>query len=313
MCIIAIKCKGVDMPSEQTLRNMWVNNPHGAGIMYAGDDGKVYIDKGFMDWTSFIGRIHTLGEPETLKDMAIVMHFRIATHGGINPNNTHPFPVSGRIDALKKLRQACKVGVAHNGIIPITPREGISDTMEFIASELAPLAAVRPKWYKDKPTLAKIGKRIQSKLAVLDGAGVISYYGDFIAEKDGMIYSNTSYKPRYSAVYTWRSAAPYEIDTEEPDNAWDYDAPWDTGRKSIWLMPVDECDCGEVEYVGTNRCYVEDTYDLWASPAGNVYGIDYDSAVAYRLENMRCSKAPFFSYRDAVKFEDGGAMHAWPF
>ena len=312
MCIIAIKCKGVDMPKEETLKTMWVNNPHGAGLMYADGDGKVYIDKGYMDWTSFIGRVHTLGDPETLKDMAIIMHFRIATHGGINPNNTHPFPVTNDVSLLKKLRLACKVGVAHNGIIPITPRKGISDTMEFIASELAPIAQRRPHWYKDKRTLAAIGKRIQSRLAVLDGKQVVSYYGDFITESDGMIYSNTSYKPRASAVWTYRSAAPYEIDTEEPDGLWDYDAPWDTGRDSVWLMPVDECDCGDIVYTGGNRRPVIDTEDLWCSPAGVVYAIDYDTAIAYRLENITCTKAPWFTYRDSVKFEDGGAMHAWP-
>ncbi len=312
MCIIAIKCKGVDMPSEETLKTMWVNNPHGAGLMYADGDGKVYIDKGYMDWTSFIGRIHTLGDPETLKDMAIIMHFRIATHGGINPSCTHPFPVSDRISALTKLRQSCKVGVAHNGIIPINPRDGISDTMEWIASELSTIAMRKPQWYKDKKLLAKIGKRIQSKIAVLDGRMCVSYYGDFITEKDGMIYSNTSYKPRYSAVYTYRGAAPYEIDTEEPIDEWDYDAPWETGRASVWLMPVDECDSGEVVYVGSHK-RVMDTEDLWCSGSGRVYGIDYDTAIAYRLDNMTCTKAPWFDYRDGLKFEEGGTMHAWPF
>lgn len=312
MCIIAIKSKGVDMPSEKTLRTMWTNNPHGAGIMYADGDGKVYIDKGYMDWTSFHERIKSLGDPEALRNMAIIMHFRIATHGGINPSNTHPFPVSERVSALTKLRQACKVGVAHNGIIPIKPREGISDTMEFIVSELAPLAARKPAWYKDRKTMAKIGKRIQSKLAVLDGRQVIAYYGDFITEADGMIYSNTSYKPRFSAVYTWRDAAPYEIDTEEPAGLWDYDAPWDTGRSSVWLMPTDECDSGEVVYVGSHKL-IMDTEDLWCSPSGRVYAIDYDTAVAYRLENLTCTKAPMFTHRDACRFEDGGPINAWPF
>ena len=310
MCIIAIKSKGVDMPSEETLRTMWVNNPHGAGIMYANGDGRVYIDKGYMDWTSFIGRIHTLGKAEKLKDMAIVMHFRIATHGGINPSNTHPFPVSSRIDALTKLRQACKVGVAHNGVIPITPRDGISDTMEFIASELAPLAERNPGWYKDEAVMAGIGHRIKSRLAVLDGHKTVSYYGDFITESDGMIYSNTSYKPRYTATHTYRTAIPRKAEAEEPIVEWDSDAPWFTGLASVWLLPVDECDCGDI--LCGNRI-VADTEDLWCTPSGRVYGVDYDSGIAYRLENLAATKAPWFFHRDAIKFEDGGAMNAWPF
>ena len=66
MCVIAIKRAGIKMPDENTLKTMWTNNPHGAGIMYA-RGGKVYIDKGYMDWTSFIGRIESLGDvTETL-------------------------------------------------------------------------------------------------------------------------------------------------------------------------------------------------------------------------------------------------------
>ena len=306
MCIIAIKSKGVDMPTEDTLRTMWVNNPHGAGIMYAGDDGKVYIDKGYMDWTSFIGRVRSLGDPETVKDMAVVLHFRIATHGGITPNCTHPFPVSARTGALKKLRQACRVGVAHNGIIPIIPSDWISDTMEFIASELAPLAERRPDWYTDEVIMDKVAKRIRSKLAVLDGSGYIAHCGDFIREADGMLYSNTSYKPRYSAVYTYSDALPFESETESTSSE-----EIRQGRKSVWLMPVNECDCGGVRYV-RGKTVVGDDYDLWCTRRGNVYSIDYDTAVAYMLPELRCVTPPFFSLRDACRFEDGG-VEKWPF
>jgi len=306
MCIIAVKSKGVDMPSEDTLRTMWVNNPHGAGIMYADGSGKVLIDKGYMDWTSFIGRIKALGEPEIVKEMAVVLHFRIATHGGINPSNTHPFPVSERIRALKKLRGACKVGVAHNGIIPIVPRKGISDTMEFIASELAPMAERNPKWYKSSETLERIGERIRSKLAVLDGSGYTCVTGEFIEEK-GVWYSNTSFRPRVSAITPFRDARPYEIDTEDIGTT---DIPW--RWPSVWLMPVDECDSGNVVRVGDHRP-IADTEDLWCSRTGRVYAIDYDDSIAYRLDNLTCTRAPMFANMDAVKFDDGGVLNAWPF
>ena len=316
MCVIAIKKRGVNMPDEKTLKTMWTNNPHGAGIMYADDDGKVYIDKGYMDWTAFHERIKTLGDPEVVRDMAVVIHFRIATHGGILPGNTHPFPVSDNVGQLVKLRCACKVGIAHNGIIPITPREGISDTMEWTASELAPFAKAHPGWYKDKPTLAKIGKRIQSKLAVLDGKGVISYYGDFIVESDGMIYSNTSYKPRFSAVYTYRDANIYEFEEELSDKQWaQHDGglpPWDTGRKSVWLLPADECNTGKIHYIGSRNDVVEDTEDLWVDSAGRVYAVDYDTSIAYQL-SMSCSKHCGFRYDKGIRFEDGGKMPFWPF
>lgn len=322
MCIIAIKCKGVDMPDEQTLKTMWTNNPHGAGIMYA-RDGRVCIDKGYMDWTSFYERIKSLGDT---KDMAVVMHFRIATHGAVIPGNTHPFPVTNNVAFLTKLRLYCRLGVAHNGIIPITPREGISDTMEYIATELAPLSSKNPEWYKDKSTLETIGKRIQSKLAVLDGEGTISYYGDFITESDGMVYSNNSYKPRLSAVYTYRDNSRY--DWLEGDDCYDFHdkmcPPWDTGRKSVWLMSVpDLWSVGGVVNKATGEA-VEDAEDLWADSVGNVYAIDYDTSVAYMLPSLelsglsprarrKSSKFRVFKSTEGFRFEFGGQLPYYPF
>lgn len=316
MCVIAIKNKGVNMPDEKTLKAMWTNNPHGAGFMYADYDGKVYIDKGYMDWTAFHERIKSFGDPETVRDMAVVIHFRIATHGGILPGNTHPFPVSDNVPSLVKLRCACKLAIAHNGIIPIKPRKGISDTMEWTASELAPFSKAHPGWYKDDALMQQIGHRIQSKLAVLDGSGYIAYYGDFIHELDGMIYSNTSYKPRYSAVTTYRDANQYEFEEELPSKKWGLRdgglPPWDTGRRSVWLLPADEVDTGTIHYIGTRSDNVEDTEDLWVDSAGRVYAVDYDTAVAYQL-SMSCSKHCGFSYDKGIRFEDGGSMPFWPF
>lgn len=317
MCVIAIKRMGVKMPDENTLKTMWTNNPHGAGIMYA-RDGKVYIDKGYMDWTSFIGRIESLGD---VTDTALVMHFRIATHGGVIPGNTHPFPVSDNVVALTKLRQACSLGVVHNGIIPIVPRDGISDTMEYIATELAPLAKQNPKFYMDKQVLAEIGKRIKSKITILDGKGTIAYYGDFITEEDGMIYSNNSYKPRVSAVYTYRDGSRY--DWLEDDEYYDYSdkmcPPWDTGRKSVYLMNVpDLWNVGGVVNKATGEA-VGDAEDLWADSTGNVYTVDYNSGIAYMLSNLeisglsprarrKSSKFRLFKYNEGIRFEFGGQL-----
>lgn len=323
MCVIAIKRMGVKMPDEKTLKTMWTNNPHGAGIMYA-RDGKVYIDKGYMDWTSFIGRIESLGD---VTDTALVMHFRIATHGGVIPGNTHPFPVSENVDALSKLRQACKLGVAHNGIIPIEPRAGISDTMEYIATELAPLAKQNPKFYTDKNVLEEIGKRIESKIAILDGQGNIAYYGDFITETDGMIYSNDSYKPRCSAVYTYRDGSYYDWlkDDEDYYCSDNMCPPWDTGRKSVYLMYAG--DCKEVLNRGIrdnkNRVMVDDISDLFVDSLGGVYVVDYDNGLAYKVNNYvvrgpnktaRKNKIyRLFKYNEGIRFEFGGDINLLPY
>ena len=146
MCIIAIKSRGVELPSEEILQNMWRANRDGAGFMYA-KDGAVHIKKGFMTYESFIAEIRKLGSSGEMRNLPLIMHFRITTHGGTKPENTHPFPVTDSIGVLKKLNSTTKLGMAHNGIIDILPREGISDTMEYTASQLAPLSRALPKFY----------------------------------------------------------------------------------------------------------------------------------------------------------------------
>ena len=49
MCIICCKPMGKDMPTEEIMKNMWVNNPDGAGFMYV-KNHKLVIEKGFMEF-----------------------------------------------------------------------------------------------------------------------------------------------------------------------------------------------------------------------------------------------------------------------
>lgn len=199
MCIIAAKAKGVKMPSEETLRNMWDNNDDGAGFMYA-KDGYVYVDKGYMDYQAFYNALQRLSKTVDLTQTALVMHFRITTHGGTKAANTHPFPITDSVGMLQKLRLKTKLAVAHNGIIPVKPRKGISDTMEYIAGQLAPLAKALPSFYRNPHTLEMIANATDSKLAFLDAKGNIYTVGDFI-EDDGVLYSNGTF--RYDS--SWRS------------------------------------------------------------------------------------------------------------
>jgi len=196
MCIIAAKNKGVSFPSIDTVENMWYNNSDGAGLMWR-EGNKVCISKGYMNLKSFKRAISELEDRLDLTETPMVMHFRIGTHGGNIPSNTHPFPIMESVSALQKLDFKTNIGVAHNGIIPIDPRsKNISDTMEYIAAQLYPIKCIKPTFYKDKNCQKLIYNAIQSKMAFLNYDGKIYTIGDFITEEDGMIYSNTSYKPK---------------------------------------------------------------------------------------------------------------------
>lgn len=198
MCIIAAKPAGVAMPSEETIFQMWSSNRDGAGFMYA-KKGKVHIEKGFMHYEDFHDAIEKLSKSNDMTKLPLVMHFRIATHGGVNPANTHPFPITDSIGVLSKLKSSCTLGVAHNGIIDITPRKGISDTMEYIISQLAPLYAGVKDFYRNEHLMRMIDNATGSRLAFLTSDGSIYTVGDFI-EDNGIMYSNSSYKP-FSSRY----------------------------------------------------------------------------------------------------------------
>ena len=92
MCIIAIKDKGINLPSTKTLETMFRNNPDGAGFMYA-KAGKVIIRKGFMTFKAFKSALDKICD---IDNLPLVMHFRIATSGSVDAGTTHPFPISNR-------------------------------------------------------------------------------------------------------------------------------------------------------------------------------------------------------------------------
>ena len=78
MCIICVSRSGVRQPGEATIRAMFLNNPHGAGYMFA-RDGWVTIHKGFMDLDDYLRAIRE--EHFTVSDN-VVYHFRISTQDG---------------------------------------------------------------------------------------------------------------------------------------------------------------------------------------------------------------------------------------
>ena len=189
MCIIAIKEKGIDMPNEKILEAMFEHNPDGAGFMYA-KAGQVHIRKGFMTYTAFKKAIDTL---ENVKELPLVMHFRIATSGNIDAGTCHPFPISNKRKVLRKIDITTDIGVVHNGIIPITAPNNMSDTMQYIAGKLYYYQKLQQNFYVQKSYMERIEKEIQSKMVFLTSSGDIYKIGDFITDND-MIYSNTSYK-----------------------------------------------------------------------------------------------------------------------
>lgn len=209
MCIISYKPKMVDMPSEQTLRNCFENNPDGAGYMFPTEQG-VHIKKGFMSFKDFYDSLMN-DYQATGKQCPYVLHFRIGTQGGNIAANTHPFPISQNIDDLIQLDCFADVALAHNGIIRLTTNYSTttktSDTMDFITEYLS-LIINDSKWYKEKHQDKKkllIERLIggSNKLAIMSKDGNVELIGNFeYDEADKCYYSNTSYQRSSYPLYS---------------------------------------------------------------------------------------------------------------
>lgn len=282
MCIIAAKPAGIPMPDHDTLNLMWTNNPDGAGLMYV-DNGHVIIEKGYMKWKDFRKAIDRLSKRLDLKRTPVVMHFRIATHGGVNKECCHPFPVTDSIGALKKLKASVDLGVAHNGIInSVNPRKGCSDTMEYIATQLAPLKRAMPRFYDNKHARLLVQNAIDSKMAFLTQDGRIFTIGDFVTD-NGVLYSNRTYRDMgYRSLY-WGC---YGWDEGVSDDDWNRYYPGYSKTKSDPKpMYKDLCWLGDgyITYLGE----MHEGYEFMIDREGGVWQYDYGKDAATPVDGAQ--------------------------
>lgn len=203
MCVIAFSPKGVEAPSEEQIRAMFMTNPDGAGFAYNGKNGEVYFEKGFMTVDELLERLKPLDQ---WTNTNLGIHFRIGTAGKNDAKTCHPFLISTDLGQLRKTSGTGDV-LFHNGILA----EGgwadslSSDTQDFVIA-FAPLltkpskSKVRDKWIEE---LVK-----GNRLLTMYKNGKYKMYGDW--KKDGDIFvSNLNYQYNmYSNYYGYTSYDP---------------------------------------------------------------------------------------------------------
>lgn len=207
MCIICYKPAGAQFPSKTKIKTMFRNNPNGAGFMYS-DGKKVYIQKGFMTIGDFN---NALNRVKKHVEYPFVLHFRITTNGGTSKGLTHPFPLSDELKTLTATNTKTNIGIAHNGIIPLTDYANkISDTAEFIRKYMTRL--IHTETDIDSDMLDIIEACIDSKMAILTASADVHLIGAFIQDGNGIYYSNDSYKKARTAktkTYAHRDITDY--------------------------------------------------------------------------------------------------------
>lgn len=185
MCIAIYQAPGVRLPKEQLVES-WRNNPDGGGFAYFDSNGEIVIEKD-MTLDGML-RKYERAVDRYAQYSPFAVHFRIATHGGVNIDNCHPFRVND--DTV----------MIHNGIIPVvfeSSTDPRSDTKVFASDYLSKLPS---NWMDDDNLFDMVETFVgASKLVVLTRAGLDDAYivnedsGGWSDDKD-FWYSNGSYK-----------------------------------------------------------------------------------------------------------------------
>ena len=212
MCII-LTCAPFRRPDEQTLKTCWDNNPDGAGFMFS-RDGKVYGNKGFMTYDKLKSALKSVPDSSPL-----VIHFRIATSGGIATRTCHPYPVTCSMRLLHASKWVSDCGLAHNGVIDgmfTDDAAGISDTIFYTKTIVY---TVKQTTHVHGETLATNNRATDmlrdtcggSRLAILDGSGVIKRIGKWYEVATGICASNDTFaRPRKWVSADKSSVGPWD-------------------------------------------------------------------------------------------------------
>lgn len=198
MCIIVYKPQGRKLPSLDTLRACWDNNPDGAGIMWP-DGERVNIRKGFMTWPDFLEALDDVTSSIDVEETPMALHFRIATHGAVVPGCCHPFAVKNSFEKMRMAEICAEVGFMHNGTLSgLETDDATSDSMAFAKSVLVPLKAMCDDFLDDKRALRVIENSTQgSRFLLMAKDGRVRTFGQWVPD-DGIYYSNRNFVPRFA-------------------------------------------------------------------------------------------------------------------
>lgn len=172
MCVIIYKDKKTNLDFE-TVRLASLTNPDGVGV--AVNDGDNWTIKKYMYPTR--SQLKTLCN--NLKDKEAILHFRIATSGGINMDNCQPFLFDNDQQVL-----------FHNGVI--YSLNGISS----YKSDTRLLIDILGKEKEDiNNILFNISEKSNNKFVLIDDKNDVQFYGDYKNYK-GLLCSNLNFVPR---------------------------------------------------------------------------------------------------------------------
>lgn len=186
MCLAIVKPQGATIDWNNLFQGYTRNND-GCGFAFA-RKGEIVSAKGLLKWNKF----KKLAADANSEEVQSLIHFRLATHGGVRNTLCHPFV----FEAGNK-----EFALIHNGVFSdITPGKDESDTSAFVKEYMTFLFSLSEDPLHDERVKHIVSKLIGSnKVAVLDSNGAALMWGGW--NGSGWDRVGDSY---YSNLY-WRS------------------------------------------------------------------------------------------------------------
>lgn len=255
MCVAIAKPKGTKLPSRELLKICFKNNPDGAGFVF-NRNGKNHVYKGFFTFGDFWRALvsHDIKENE-----GALIHFRVATHGGISKGTCHPFLICNNFDWMKM--DACTFAgdvMIHNGQLNfvITEKE-VSDSMKLAKFLSRYDRSLEANQFFIEMALINNDTKKMNRVAIIDREGNIELYGhkEPWKEVDGCFYSNESYKMNFSRTTYYSNGYQYnQTPTKEQIEKFDYDEE-DVATSKISLCSNKKSGCTNL---GEYKIYFDD-------------------------------------------------------
>lgn len=243
MCII-MACPPNHTPSYNDLLDATLENSDGSGFMIKSPGGLI-IERSAKDDHGMIDAF--LDYRKKWPDVWGVWHSRLATHGAVEDDNTHPFKVPGQPWAL-----------VHNGILPLSDGPFNSDRSDsrILAEDHISAATwedIRSckthleNWLQGDKVVILSGQREKGGSCIILNEHLGTWQGN------GCWYSHPLYRWASSYTSKARHVSPMvqaALDAED-DDEWQRAIDEDDAKFELWLMenptrPVHEYDNAEM-------------------------------------------------------------------